>query len=251
MKKTVHIWILLQLIVIPSLCAGNILINGGFENLEFEPWYQDRFFGSYRSWGIGTHDPAEGQQNAFCLGRVELRQDFTPVPANRIGQLTFKARQQFAGRGPMWAELFYGDGTSTGFMEIELEGDFDWQTIDLLPFLDQSKMVSGVSVFGIPDNTLVVDDFRVVVDAKLLTIKHSDNSATLSWFGRQGYVYQLLRSSDLRTWSLEEEIGVIMPGTLSHEWQLDQDRAFFRLNIIEAGSEQTSAGDVFEAAPGE
>lgn len=248
--KTLTYTILFMAITSP-LFGYDVLSNAGFEYTTFSPWYQDRAFGYYREWMIGTHNPAEGLQNAFCLGRVELRQDFAPVPAKEIGILTFQARQQFTGLGPMWVEMFYHDGTSTGFIEIELAGSHVWQTIDLLPFLDHTQMVNGISVFGIPDNPLVVDDFRIVVDTKRLSIALLNRTPILSWFGRPGYAYQLMHSIDLHNWTMVEEFHVTMPGIITHEWLLDHNRAFFRLNIIEANSEQTPAGDVLKAAPEE
>ena len=233
------IYAVLFLTITSPLFAHEVLSNAGFENTTFSPWYQDRVFGPFREWMIGAHHPAEGLQNAFCLGRVEIRQDFAPVPAKNIGILTFQARQQFTGLGPMWVEMFYEDDTSTGFIEVALVGSQVWQTIDLLEYLDHSKHLSGISIIGIPDNVLVVDDFRIIADTKQIRISLSDNTTILSWLGRKGYTYQLLNSSDLINWIVLKEFAVTTPDRLSHELRLDQDRFFYRLNIIETSSEQS------------
>lgn len=228
---------LLLFIAAPSLFAYESILNGGFENSELSPWFQDRSFGLFRSWLVGSHEPAEGFKTAFCLGRVELRQNLSPVPAREISQFTFEARQQFVDKGPFWLEVFYLDGTSTGFIEIALEGKFIWQTIDVLPLLDQTKVISGISIFGIPDNTLVIDNFRIVSVNEKFSIGTSANKAILSWFGRQGNSYEILYSPDLQTWSVAESFAMESPGIRSFEWTTNEEKGFFRLNIIETSSE--------------
>lgn len=227
---------LLAFVAGPSLFAYDVVRRGGFEGTEFAPWYQDRAFGDFRSWRIGTHEPAEGLQDAFCLGRVELRQNLSPVPVNEIREFSFAAQQQFTNMGPAWVEVFYLDGTSTGFIEVPLKGKFVWQTVDILPVLDNTKILSGVSVFGIPANTLSIDNFRIVPLAEKLSIGMLHDKAVLSWFGRKGNSYEVLFSPDLRTWSVAQGFALGLPGVLSYECAVDGGWGFFRLGISEEAS---------------
>ena len=165
-----HSWLVLIPLSLPSLSLGSVIINAGFDTGSLVPWYVDRVFGTNRGWNIGGIDPQSGSYYAFNAGRIELRQNFTPVLGNEITSFSFFVTEQFANRGNPWIEVFYADGTSTGLQDVVLDplhatggtnSGWIWDEIDLLPYVDKSRGVSGVSIVGIPSNTLCVDTFTL------------------------------------------------------------------------------------------
>ena len=157
-------------IVASPLTQGAVIANGAFDTGVLSPWYVDRSFGSTRPWTIGSLDAHSGRYYAFNLGPLELRQNFTPILGSKISQFSFFVVAQFPNRGNPWVEVFYSDGGSTGPREIVLDpshasgsssSGWIWDKVDLLPFVDGSRQVSGVSVVGIPNNVLSIDTFSL------------------------------------------------------------------------------------------
>lgn len=189
-----------------QLSAFELLLNTGFE-AGLPPWKEGRSFGSYRSWDTSTVTSSiEGNSHAFCLGRIELKQDIKPVPANEIQKLSFQAAQQFTNRGNFWVEVFYTNQTSSGFIEFGLRDGLkglinSWELIDLKPHLDNDKIVSAISIVGIPNNVLSIDDFVIEVSNEKLAISATTNSIRLNWFGRLGKSYTFWQSDDLNQWN--------------------------------------------------
>ena len=168
MKNTCHA---LLLMTIACSCArGALIANGDFDTGSLAPWYEDRTFGSTRPWSVGSLDPHSGGFYAFNLGPLELRQDFTPILGSEIAQFSFYIGAQFPDRGNPMVELFYSDGGSSGPREILLNpshasggssSGWIWDEVDLVPFVDVTRHVSGVSVVGIPNNVLRIDTFSL------------------------------------------------------------------------------------------
>ena len=153
-----------------SCARGAVIVNGDFDTGSLAPWYEDRSFGSTRPWSIGSLDPHSGGFYAFNLGQLELRQDFDPILGSEITQFSFYIGAQFPNRGNPMVELFYSDGVSSGPREIPLDpshasggssSGWIWDEVDLLPFVDGSRQVSGVSVLGISNNVLRIDTFSL------------------------------------------------------------------------------------------
>jgi hypothetical protein len=101
---------------------------------------------------------------------LELRQNFTPILGSEISQFSFFVGAQFPNRGNPLVEVFYSDGGSSGFQEIVLDPSYAsgssssgwiWDEVDLLPFVDGNRHVSGVSIVGISNNVLRVDTFSL------------------------------------------------------------------------------------------
>jgi hypothetical protein len=147
-----------------------MIANGGFESGNLLPWYEGRSFGSSRSWAVGSLDPHSGENYAFNLGPLELRQDFTPIPGSQINGFSFFVSHKFPNLGNPSYEIFYSDGSSSGLQEHILnpsnatEGSSSgwvWEEVDLLSNIDHTLEISGVSVVGIPDNVLSIDSFTM------------------------------------------------------------------------------------------
>jgi len=147
-----------------------VITNGNFDTGSLAPWYVDRSFGSTRPWSIGSLDPHSGGYYAFNLGPLELRQNLTPILGSEITHFSFFVGAQFPDRGNPMIEIFYSDGGSSGSHEIALDPShasggssfgWIWDEVDLLPFVDGSRLVSGLSVVGIPNNVLRIDTFSL------------------------------------------------------------------------------------------
>lgn len=168
----------MKLVLILSICAslfppiglGAVIVNGGFDSGSLGPWFNDRVFGSSRTWRLGGLDPHSGGFYAFGLGEIELRQNFTATLGSEITAFSFFVGQQFANLGNPKFEIFYSDGTSTGLQQFIIDpahasgsssSGWFWDEVNLLPHVDPSKSVSGVSIVGIPSNTLRVDTFTL------------------------------------------------------------------------------------------
>jgi hypothetical protein len=164
-------YLALLLITLACSCArGAVIANSDFDSGSLAPWYVDRSFGSTRPWSIGSLDPHSGGYYAFNLGPLELRQNFTPILGSEITQFSFFIGAQFPNRGNPMIEIFYSDGGSSGSREIALDPShasggssfgWIWDEVDLVPFVDGSRRVSGVSVVGIPNNVLRIDTFSL------------------------------------------------------------------------------------------
>jgi hypothetical protein len=153
-----------------SSAQGAVIVNGDFDTGSLAPWYVDRSFGSTRPWSVGSLDPHSGGYYAFNLGPLELRQNFPPILGADITQFSFFVGAQFPNRGNPMVELFYSDGSSSGPKEIPLDpshasggssSGWIWDEVDLLPFVDGIRSVSGVSVVGVPNNVLRIDTFSL------------------------------------------------------------------------------------------
>jgi hypothetical protein len=161
----------ISLIALAGTCAhGVVIANGDFDTGSLAPWYVDRSFGSTRPWAVGSLNPHSGGYYAANLGPLELRQDFTPTLGSEITQFSFFVVAQFPNRGNPMIELFYSDGSSSGPKEIPLDpshasggsvSGWIWDEVDLLPFVDGIRKVSGVSIIGIPNNVLRIDTFSL------------------------------------------------------------------------------------------
>jgi hypothetical protein len=164
-------YLTISLITLACSCShGAVIANADFDTGSLAPWYVDRSFGSTRPWSVGSLDPHSGGYYAFNLGPLELRQDFTSILGSEITQFSFFVGAQFPNRGNPIIELFYSDGSSSGSKEIPLDpshasggssSGWIWDEVDLLPFVDKNRKVSGVSVIGITNNTLRVDTFSL------------------------------------------------------------------------------------------
>lgn len=152
-----------------NLTGASIILNQGFEDGLIAPWYQDRSFGTYRSWTVGQTTPHDGVYQAFCLGRIELRQDFTAVIGSRLTDLSFYGMHQLANLGNPWVELFYDNGTTSGQIEILLDPSHSyeishqriWDKFDLLPYVNKGLAINGISFIGIPNNTFIIDSVNL------------------------------------------------------------------------------------------
>lgn len=154
----------------PSIGVGAVIVNGGFDSGSLGPWFNDRVFGASRTWRLGSLDPHSGGFYAFGLGEIELRQNFTATLGSEITAFSFFVGQQLANLGNPKFEIFYSDGTSTGLRQFVIDpahasggssSGWFWDEVNLLPFVDSSRSVSGVSIVGIPGNTLRVDTFTL------------------------------------------------------------------------------------------
>lgn len=149
--------------------AVNVLINGGFETGVLDPWFEDRSSGTVRSWNVSGISPHQGSRSAFALGRLELRQDFPAIPAVEIAEASFYGARS-SGSGPaidILAEWFYSDGSSSGPASFPVTvssagSNKVWQLFDMLPHLDRSRIVAGISFTGITGTTTHLDDVRVM-----------------------------------------------------------------------------------------
>lgn len=156
-----------------TICSGGhgaVIANGDFDTGVLSPWYEDRSFGSSRQWSVGSLDPHSGGYYAFNVGPLELRQDFTPILGSNISQFSFFVGAQFPDRGNPLVEVFYLDGGSSGPREVVLDpshassgssSGWIWDEVDLIPFVEGNRQVSGVSIVGIPNNVLRIDTFSL------------------------------------------------------------------------------------------
>jgi hypothetical protein len=148
-----------------GLMGATIILNQGFEEDVLAPWFQDRSFGNYRSWTVGSTVVQDGSKSAFCLGRIELRQNFVSELGSNIMELSFYGWHQLANKGNPWVELFYQDGTTSGQLEIrlnpahsfEVSHQMIWDKFDLTPYINPNLNLNGISFVGVPGNTFSID----------------------------------------------------------------------------------------------
>ena len=153
-----------------SLClaaqarADNLLFNPGFETGSLGPWFQDRDFCSSpcQDWAVSTNDPHSGSFDAFDVGNIELRQDFTAKPTNSITEVSLWLRHP-AGSQSNQIDFFYSDGTKDVF--VVSTSDANWDFFNVTADLEAGKMLDGFSVFGFSggasDQSTYLDDVTI------------------------------------------------------------------------------------------
>lgn len=130
----------------------NILANPGFESGTLSPWFNDRNFctGNCQPWAIDSTNPHSGSFDAMNVGNIELRQNFTPVAASSISQISFWMEHPDGAGLPMAIDLFYTNGEDDEFTVFSNDANYDF--FDITANLNTSLTLEAISFFGVSDS---------------------------------------------------------------------------------------------------
>lgn len=147
------------LAVVVYVCAGaavaqNVLVNPGFETGSLAPWFAD--FGSPF---VTSSEAHSGLFSAAGFGGDSIRQDFAPVPAASIDEVSVWIKR--AGGAFDQYSFYYDDNTSGTFLINDIGGGDDWKQHFLTANLDLSKNLTGFSIFGTSSGPAYMDDFII------------------------------------------------------------------------------------------
>jgi hypothetical protein len=135
--------------------AQNILTNPGFESGALSPWYAN--FGA----PFVTMDEAHsGVYSAAAFGSDSIRQDFAPVPAVDLTEVSIWVKR-LGGAFDSYT-FYYDDGSQEDHLLNDIGGGDDWKFHDLTPSLNLSKNLSGFSIFGTSSGPAYFDDVTIV-----------------------------------------------------------------------------------------
>lgn len=134
-------------IITPATAAT--IINPGFETGDLTPWFQDRDgsdsdAGPVEAWNVTSADAHTGIYSATNTNNLEIRQNFSPVAARDITELSFWLRQPEPAISAV--SLFYSDNSES--QEVVSLSSSDWEFFDITPRLEGEKDLIGFSVFG-------------------------------------------------------------------------------------------------------
>ena len=133
--------------------AVNIVANPGFETGVLGPWFQDRNFctSPCENWNVTGVDKHSGNFSATDVGNIEIRQNFSATPDSTITQVAFWTKHPDGGTVPEFVDLFFSDGTDTGFSISTTTNN--WEFEDVTSHLAVGKNLTGFSIFGFSGGT--------------------------------------------------------------------------------------------------
>ncbi len=159
-------------LVLYSSCSysATVVLNGGFEDGVLSPWYQGIGTLDYlhdEFWNISSNRSFAGNYSVTNVGNNELRQNFTPIAASQITEVSFYLlKESFAVDSAV--QLHYSDGTQDQLL-VSNTGTDIWEHMDITGSLDLNKNLSGISFFGIRSSDpggirLYLDDTQYYCD---------------------------------------------------------------------------------------
>jgi len=150
-----NVTIVAGICMIAGQAAGqNLLVNPGFETGDLDPWFPNA-----GAPFVSDDEAHTGSFSAAALGSDSIRQNFDPIPASDITEVSLWVKR--AG-GPFNSFTFYYDDGSSenGLINAVGDGD-DWMFFDITGELNPDKNLSGFSIFGTGPGPAFLDDFTI------------------------------------------------------------------------------------------
>lgn len=163
------LWFFSLLVIYSSYSySATVVLNSGFEDGVLMPWYQGTGTLDYphdEFWNISSNRSFTGNHSATNVGNNELRQDFSPIAASQITEISFYLlKETFAVDSAV--QFHYSDGTLNQIFVSNTDIDI-WEYLNVTGSLDLNKNLSGISFFGIRSSDpggirLYLDDFKII-----------------------------------------------------------------------------------------
>jgi len=157
--------IVLSLLIASASTAEELIQNGGFESGELFPWEE---VGDHGAWTVTDSYAFEGAYSGLVRGTYQLGQSFEPRPGSNIEVFSVTVMTAL----PAWitVEVDYNDERDPTRANLFVPAAFQWQTLDLLEYIDPDRDVYRVALSG-HQNGDSPDDMRTWYDA--VTIQNS------------------------------------------------------------------------------
>lgn len=132
------------------------------------PWYQGTGtldYGYDEFWNISTDRSFNGNYSVTNVGNNELRQDFSPVAASLISEVSFYLLNESPAVDSA-VQFHYSDGTLDQLL-VSSPGTGLWEYMNVTGLLDSNKNLSGISFFGIRSDDpggirLYLDEINII-----------------------------------------------------------------------------------------
>jgi hypothetical protein len=158
--------VVLSLLIASASAAEELIQNGGFESGGLFPWEE---VGNHDAWTVTDSYAFEGAYCGLVRGAYQLAQSFEPRPGSNIEVFSITVMTAL----PAWitVEAEYNDERDPTRANLFVPVALQWQTLDLLEYIDPAREVYRVALSG-NQNGDSPDDMRTWYDA--VTIQ--DNS---------------------------------------------------------------------------
>ncbi len=151
MKLIVKLMLLASLMLPVSPASAALFTNGGFETGGLDPWLRgidaSNPFNTTVPWSVSADAARTGSFGATVIDNFELRQDFDPVAAEAISELSFYVRHPLEEFGALALITLIYDNGFEDFFPLITENN-SWTFFDLTSSLQSGLALSGISVFG-------------------------------------------------------------------------------------------------------
>lgn len=151
--------VVLSLLIASASAAEELIQNGGFESGELSPWEE---VGHHAAWSVTDSYAFEGAYSALVRGTNQLAQVFDPRPGANIEVFSMAVMTAL----PAWitVEIDYTDDMDPTRASLFVPTGLQWQTLDLLEYIDPDREVFRVALSG-HQNGDSPDDMRTWYDA--------------------------------------------------------------------------------------
>jgi hypothetical protein len=151
--------VVLSLLIASASAAEELIQNGGFESGELFPWEEP---GDHDAWTVTGSYAFEGAYSGLVRGTYQLAQSFEPRPGSRIEVFSMAVMTAL----PAWitVEIHYNDEMDPTRANVFVPAVLQWQTLDLLEYVDPDRDVYRVALYG-NQNGDSPDDMRTWYDA--------------------------------------------------------------------------------------
>ena len=151
--------IVLSLLIASASAAEELIQNGGFESGELYPWEEVT---DHDAWTVTDSYVFEGAYSGLVRGAYQLAQSFEPRPGSNIEVFSITVMTAL----PAWitVEIHYNDEMDPTRANVFVPAALQWQTLDLLEYIDPDRDVYRVALSGHQSGDSP-DDMRTWYDA--------------------------------------------------------------------------------------
>lgn len=161
--------VILSLLIASASAAEELIQNGGFESGELFPWEE---VGDHAAWAVTDSYVYQGTYSGLARGPYQLSQSFDPRPGSNIE--VFSIAVMTALPGWITVEVDYNDERDTTRANLFVPAAFQWQTLNLLEYIDPDRDVHRVALSG-HQNGDSPDDMRTWFDAVTIQDNRPDD----------------------------------------------------------------------------
>ncbi len=161
--------VVLSLLIASASAAEEVIQNGGFESGELFPWEE---VGDHDAWTVTDSYAFEGAYSGLVRGAYQLAQSFEPRPGSNVEVFSITVMTAL----PAWitVEVDYNDERDPTRANLFVPAALQWQTLDLLEYIDPDRDVYRVALSG-HQNGDSPDDMRTWYDAVTIQNNRPDD----------------------------------------------------------------------------
>jgi len=161
--------VVLSLLIASASAAEELIQNGGFESGELFPWEE---VGDHAAWTVTDSYVFDGSYSGLVRGTYQLAQSFEPRPGSNIEVFSVTVMTAL----PAWitVQVDYNDERDPTRANLFVPAALQWQTLDLLEYIDPDREVYRVALSG-HQNGDSPDDMRTWYDSVTIQNNRPDD----------------------------------------------------------------------------